>query len=1181
MADWDFTELDEWMEETKSDPLQGFSNEEYEDMFGFDEPEENVSQSVMNDVEDMMQGEARKQQLEMEAEEEELAEFAGEQQEMADQLGTNVEEITELDLNAAMKKADEVLEQGDMLDQEYNALLGEMRDAEGLPDVDMNPIRYPEESPLNQFNEEMEDIHAALKEDVDDIYDLLGNNETEELLGMTEDEVRTQVSLMGEQAEFTPTSVAEQTGASVLEELNPAELGLGIAEESGEYTSLAVELGLPELGEVGAEAVGVAAGEAAGVSLSTALGVASTAVGILGIAGGLAQAAVMVKNQQDEARQKAAKITEYQGNVDGYLNQVANHTASMVDYTATKYASARVLQAKTNYIVKKENKYTQLYSQYMLGKENPQLLTPIDTSDVDVDLNRQGFHKRYRPLMRDKYQDGQDLGTHNKHDLDYVIDIANFIDGYKYKKMPKSGSYENFDRSLNYYNNDFVPLVTVLNQAFRAGSSGTIGLGATVTKVTGTGRFGYFGTTESEEVLNSGLGMNALNALHKHKMLDQLVYWNDGVQSDALHMLHSRVKTIEKVERSRRNLFSGENTMSINPLLGKNKWKMIETVIGNSNKDMMVHFKQQAENDVFYKQALAAYQKSLNINASKAKQSQFDARRKEILDTYERDRYRLDDGLTSAQQRVLRDQRLAELEREIASASNYDVGDGFGKRLPFWVMYYNKNRKRFRANDMQQIERRRLQEKARRLVPDKERQPVESGDGNKRRNMRPVTPVPPPQPVQEETSRQRRRIRPFNWNLHQENPKYRGLNAKDDWSFNQSKTSVVKFSFMMAEHLAKIAGMTYDYDGVHHGLPSIPGYEVVQFIGSDKLFASATGLAMYNPSADIAVIALRGTRADVLLPLITAMQTFEVYQGFHDFQTTGEYIGLANSLAKLFNRYITNQLGDKPLADIFTDLDARKTIVGGINVHNGFATYVEQVYDQVKNFLSHNTKNTTKVFFCGHSLGGATTDLLRYRLVYDNIINPMNAISYTIGSPRWCSALDVEEVNKLCPATYRITNTRDIVPHVPTAGMGFKHVGVEYNMIAENRGEFKKYPRNFDSRDGASIMDVVNFFREVGAEHHGVVMYELLLKSCMENTTGLGISHQNPYSKLSTVGEAIDEGGRAYTKSGNVYLDSDGERYLPHFYMGNMHLQAIPKEYILGFYLYDSKDTREGLVIYN
>lgn len=1174
---------------TAPNPAQG-----EEDIFGFDEAEGNVDSNMMQDVQEMMEGEVRKQQLEMEGEEAELAEMEADQTEMADQLGMTVEEYTERDLDFAIKEAEDALQEGDALDRDYNTLLNEMKNEE-IPEVDTNPISWEEDSPLNQYNEDIEDIHAGFEDDVDDLFDLLDLDESENLLEMTEEQVRQQIGSLGEEAGITPQNLAEQSATSLFDELEPAELGANIADESGEYTSLATELGLPDLGEFGAEAgveaTGAVASEVAGTTLSTVLGVASSAVGIIGEVAMVVQAGVMVAQQQDEARKNSAEISQYEGNVDGYLNEVANNTASMIDYTATKYASARVLQAKTNYIIKKENKYTQLYSQFVLGEENPQLLNTIDTNDVDVELNREGFHKQYRPLMTSKYQDGQVTGTHNKHDLDYVMDIANFIDGYKYKKMPTSGSRDDRLSSLNYYDNNFGPIVTVLNQAFRAGSYGTIGLGATTTSRTGTGRFGYFGTGQSEDVLNNALGINALNALHKHKMLDQMTFWNDGVQSSTLHRLHSRVKTVEKIENSKRNLFTGENTMAINPVLGKNKWKMIESVIGSNNMAMMQHFKEQAEVDVNYRQALEAYNSKINVDAKDAMRDEFDTRRKEINNAYKRDRYRLDDGLTSAQQRVLRDQRLAELDEEFASLTNVDAGDGMGSRLPFWVMYYNKNRKRFRAKDMLEIQEKRMeaqQKKERRLIPQnqpEEKQPVETAeDDNKRRRIRPVNTVPPPNPqapVQDESSRQRRRIRPFNWNLHQENPKYRGLNAKDDWSFNQRKTGVVKFSFMMAEHLAGIAGMTYDYDGVHHGLPSIPGYEVVQFIGSDRLFASATGFAMYNPSADIAVIALRGTRADVLLPLITAMQTFEVYQGFHDFQTTGEYIGLSSALLKLFNRYITNQLGDKPLVDIFTDLDARKTIVGGINVHSGFATYVEQVYDQVKNFLSHNTKNTTKVFFCGHSLGGATTDLLRYRLVYDNIIKPMNAISYTIGSPRWCSALDVEEVNKLCPATYRITNTRDIVPHVPTAGMGFRHVGVEYNMIAENRGEYKKYSRNFDSRDGASIMDVVNFFREVGAEHHGVVMYELLLKSCMEGTTGLGISHQNPYSKLSSVGKAIDGDGMAYTKSGNSYLDSDGEKYLPHFYMGNMHLQAIPKEYILGFYLYDSEDTREGLVIYN
>ena len=117
------------------------------------------------------------------------------------------------------------------------------------------------------------------------------------------------------------------------------------------------------------------------------------------------------------------------------------------------------------------------------------------------------------------------------------------------------------------------------------------------------------------------------------------------------------------------------------------------------------------------------------------------------------------------------------------------------------------------------------------------------------------------------------------------------------------------------------------------------------------------------------------------------------------------------------------------------------TLQGGTRVHTGFFQAYwpirEALFAEVERLLKYKPR---PVYVTGHSLGGALATMATAELAnhQDDAVRDSIAACYTFGSPR---AGDSSFDQYVKVPLYRITNGVDMVPAVPPAILGFRHVG--------------------------------------------------------------------------------------------------------------------------------------------
>jgi triacylglycerol lipase len=83
--------------------------------------------------------------------------------------------------------------------------------------------------------------------------------------------------------------------------------------------------------------------------------------------------------------------------------------------------------------------------------------------------------------------------------------------------------------------------------------------------------------------------------------------------------------------------------------------------------------------------------------------------------------------------------------------------------------------------------------------------------------------------------------------------------------------------------------------------------------------------------------------------------------------------------------------------DVKADIKATLAVVGAFGrVHSGFNREVDDIWPLLQEILKENTK---KLWFCGHSLGGAISTICAFRCWQDPLI-PDPVELHTFGSPR-------------------------------------------------------------------------------------------------------------------------------------------------------------------------------------
>lgn len=125
--------------------------------------------------------------------------------------------------------------------------------------------------------------------------------------------------------------------------------------------------------------------------------------------------------------------------------------------------------------------------------------------------------------------------------------------------------------------------------------------------------------------------------------------------------------------------------------------------------------------------------------------------------------------------------------------------------------------------------------------------------------------------------------------------------------------------------------------------------------------------------------------------------------------------------------------------DIKADLKAYKTKFKDICwAHDGFKDEVEKNLDWVVKVAKKNKIDSKDVSVCGHSLGGAMAHLFALYIKHE-LGNSCKL--YTFGSPR-VGGWSFNKAWKSCKIeAHRFRNNNDVVPGVPFAIMGYKHVG--------------------------------------------------------------------------------------------------------------------------------------------
>lgn len=151
---------------------------------------------------------------------------------------------------------------------------------------------------------------------------------------------------------------------------------------------------------------------------------------------------------------------------------------------------------------------------------------------------------------------------------------------------------------------------------------------------------------------------------------------------------------------------------------------------------------------------------------------------------------------------------------------------------------------------------------------------------------------------------------------------------------------------------------------------------------------------------------------------------------------TAGYIVEGNDIIVVVFRGTENELDWK------TNVNARfVALQGGTRVHTGFF----QAYWPIRDAMFEVVKRVIKakqrpIYITGHSLGGALALMATAELANDEdaTVRDCVAACYTFGCPRAGDAsFDVYVKAPL----YRITNGVDLVPAVPPAILGYRHVG--------------------------------------------------------------------------------------------------------------------------------------------
>lgn len=170
--------------------------------------------------------------------------------------------------------------------------------------------------------------------------------------------------------------------------------------------------------------------------------------------------------------------------------------------------------------------------------------------------------------------------------------------------------------------------------------------------------------------------------------------------------------------------------------------------------------------------------------------------------------------------------------------------------------------------------------------------------------------------------------------------------------------------------------------------------------------------------------------------------------------------------------------------DIQADANALTALAETVGkVHRGFKQEVDDLWPYLEEALANNTK---KLWFTGHSLGGAMATICAGRCLLSHIKSEPEGL-YTFGSPR---VGDKRYVNYTNIPHYRWVNNNDVVARVPPFWFGYRHCGQE--MYLDRHGNLRndvKGWRRISDRVQGFCSELINKFRVDHLSDHSIMDY--------------------------------------------------------------------------------------------
>jgi len=161
------------------------------------------------------------------------------------------------------------------------------------------------------------------------------------------------------------------------------------------------------------------------------------------------------------------------------------------------------------------------------------------------------------------------------------------------------------------------------------------------------------------------------------------------------------------------------------------------------------------------------------------------------------------------------------------------------------------------------------------------------------------------------------------------------------------------------------------------------------------------------------------------------------------------------------------------MQDWVNNMDTQLTDRFRGSVHKGFMRSVDFIWNDLSDAIKEFHQPNQKIFFCGHSQGGALATLAAARALEEGI--DLHQV-YTFGQPRVGNLLFASLFNqKFQTRLFRIVNHGDIITRAPTRKSEYSHCGTF--LFLDNAGLLHTdsiYWKNFWDDLGVSIWDLLD-----------------------------------------------------------------------------------------------------------